>query len=40
MKFIDVTYELGYSDPAGFTRAFKRWSGTTPSNFLRGRAAY
>lgn len=37
MKFIDVAYELGYSDPAGFTRAFKRWSGTTPSDFLRGR---
>lgn len=34
MKFIDVAYELGYSDPAGFTRAFRRWSGRSPSEYL------
>jgi AraC-like DNA-binding protein len=29
----DVGRELGYRDPAIFTRAFRRWTGTTPSNF-------
>ncbi len=26
-----ISESLGYSDPACFTRAFRRWSGTTPS---------
>jgi AraC-like DNA-binding protein len=26
----DVAYELGYGDPAHFTRAFRRWTGRTP----------
>ena len=26
----DIGYELGYSDPANFTRAFRRWAGVTP----------
>lgn len=29
----EVTQELGYRDPAIFTRAFRRWTGTTPSEF-------
>jgi AraC-like DNA-binding protein len=26
----EVAYELGYSDPAHFTRAFYKWMGLTP----------
>jgi len=28
----EVGYRLGYQEPANFTRAFKRWFGTTPGN--------
>jgi len=34
----EVAYLLGYSEPSPFHRAFKRWTGTTPSE-LRRRAA-
>ena len=27
----EIAYMVGYSDPAHFTRAFKRWSGSPPS---------
>jgi AraC-like DNA-binding protein len=30
-----ISRELGYRDPAIFTRAFRRWTGTTPSEFRR-----
>jgi AraC-like DNA-binding protein len=30
-----VAERLGYSDAANFTRAFRRWSGTTPALFRR-----
>jgi AraC-like DNA-binding protein len=26
----DICYELGYANPANFTRAFRRWAGVTP----------
>lgn len=34
----DIAYELGYGDPANFTRAFRQWTGVSPSRFrkLRG----
>lgn len=31
----DVAREVGYRDAAHLTRAFRRWSGTTPSDFRR-----
>lgn len=37
----EIAYMVGYSDPAHFTRAFKRWTSQTPSHFrsvLRSRA--
>jgi AraC-like DNA-binding protein len=41
VKLIDVSLELGFSDPAHFTRAFRRWTGHAPREFrgaLDGRA--
>ena len=32
-KVIDVAFELGYSDPTHFTRAFRRWTGSAPRSF-------
>lgn len=31
----DVAHAVGYRDPAHLTRAFHRWSGTTPSRYRR-----
>lgn len=29
----DITFELGFSQPSAFTRAFRRWTGFTPSEY-------
>lgn len=29
----EIAYRVGYSDPAHFTRAFRRWTGESPSRF-------
>ncbi|MFQ5935518.1 MAG: AraC family transcriptional regulator [Acidiferrobacterales bacterium] len=29
----EITFLLGFSEPANFTRAFKRWNGVSPSQF-------
>ena len=33
VSITDIALELGYTDPAHFTRAFRRWTGVTPSAF-------
>lgn len=34
-KLIEIAFELGYSDPAHFTRAFRRWTSFTPGEYRR-----
>jgi AraC-like DNA-binding protein len=32
-QLTDVGFEVGYSDPAHFTRAFRRWAGMAPRQY-------
>jgi AraC-like DNA-binding protein len=34
-KIIEISTELGYTDSANFTRAFRRWTGLSPRAFRR-----
>lgn len=35
IRLTDIAHELGYSDSANFNRAFRRWTGISPSEFRR-----
>ena len=35
LKVEEIGRQLGYTDPAHFTRAFRRWSGMTPSRYRK-----
>ena len=39
LKIVEVAAELGYTDSANFTRAFRRWTGVPPREFRRAQAA-
>ncbi len=34
-KILDIAFDLGYADHAHFSRAFRRWTGTSPREFRR-----
>ncbi len=33
MAFEDISWRLGFKDPSGFYRAFKKWSGRAPTRY-------
>jgi AraC-like DNA-binding protein len=39
IKFLDIALSLGYEEAASFTRAFRRWTGVTPSEYRKGLVA-
>jgi len=39
LSISEISYLLGFSEPANFTRAFRRWTGKAPSSFREQRYA-
>jgi AraC-like DNA-binding protein len=37
IQLMNVALELGYTEPATFTRSFQRWTGTSPSQFRQNQ---
>ena len=35
----EVGFLLGFSDQSAFTKAFRRWTGRTPADFVRANAS-
>jgi AraC-like DNA-binding protein len=35
MTIKEISESLGYTDPANFTRAFRRWTGLSPSSYRK-----
>ena len=35
LAIFEVAFLLGYSEPSAFNRAFRRWTGQSPSDFRR-----
>jgi AraC-like DNA-binding protein len=35
----EIACLLGFSDPSAFTKAFRRWTGQTPANFVRANSS-
>ena len=35
----EVAFLLGFSDPSSFTKAFRRWTGHTPADFVRANSS-
>ncbi|MGV3557324.1 helix-turn-helix domain-containing protein [Larkinella arboricola] len=33
----EISYILGYNELSAFSRAFKRWTGTTPGHYQKGQ---
>lgn len=33
LQIVDIAFDVGYTDAANFTRAFKRWTGVSPREF-------
>ena len=38
LPHFEIAFLLGFSDPSAFTRAFRRWSGTTPGQWQQAQA--
>jgi AraC-like DNA-binding protein len=35
VKLIDIAFEIGYTDPSQFSKAFRRWTGASPREYRR-----